>query len=144
MFQMEFDLYSVTTTVFATALLLLALVPLLSFRLSSYRQWRNGPNTLPPMAPTTCRDITKLTVEGTLHRYILKMASELGLVFRIPQELNFEHHFICCDPGLARLILDGDSAHSIPAGEKRDEVKLINKLTMNTPSILTKLTYGEG
>ena len=142
MFPMELDI--VTATVFVVALLVLALVPLINFRLLSYHHWKNGPDALPPMAPTTCRDITNLTVEGTIHRYFLDMASELGLVFRIPQEHTFEHHFICCDPGLARLVLDGDSAHNIPAGEKRNEVKLIDKLTMNTPSILTKLTYGEG
>lgn len=138
---MEYDLSLTALTASIGAMLVVLLIFLTSW---SFKELKNQNKLLPPMAPITCDDVTKKTVEGTIHRYFLDMASELGLVFRIPEEFCFAHHFICCDPTLARLIFDGDSIRGIPAGEKRNEVKLINKLTMNTPSILTKLTHGEG
>ena len=92
----------------------------------------------------TNKDITRLTVNGTIHRFFMDKVAELGPVFRVPQELIFEPHFICCDPELARLVLEGDTANSVPAGVKRDQVKFFDKLTMNKPNILTKQTHGEG
>jgi hypothetical protein len=98
---------------------------------------------LPPMCELTFYEFSRIAINGKLHRYFNEAIVELGLVFRIPT-IGMHHAFIICDPSLARLILEGDTSQQIPAAEKDDRAKTIDKTTANTPSILTKRTHGEG
>jgi hypothetical protein len=90
------------------------------------------------------RERAELFLEGTIHRRLLEISKDIGLVYRMPMPFQMAHHFVICDATLGRLILEGNHSEQITPGEKRDETKLINKVTMNKPNILTKKTHGEG
>lgn len=113
----------------------------LAVMLISYNHQKNR-SKLPPIASITYKGVNKCLAEGNLHRYILRTVAELGLVFRLEEEMSFTHHFVICDSALARLILEGDKTTS--PGEKRNDLKNINKVTLDTPSIFSKQTHGEG
>ena len=139
--ELDFPVVSFPVQVFIVALLLFVLVLSILY-LNDLLM--NGSHRYPPMARMTNQDVTKYTVNGTIHRYFLQKATELGPVFRVPQELIMEAHYICCDSALARIVLEGDKSLNIPPGIKREQVKILNKLTLDTPNILTKQTHGEG
>jgi hypothetical protein len=100
--------------------------------------------SLPPLAEVPFRKIAKDYIEGTFHRSFVETASEIGLVFEIQTPFQMVHHFMICDSSLARVVLEGDRSRHIPPGIKRSTIKCFDKLTMNTPNILTKQTHGEG
>jgi hypothetical protein len=92
----------------------------------------------------TLKERADLFLEGRIHHRLLQISKEIGLVYRMPMPFQMAHHFIICDATLGRLILEGSHSREITAGEKRDETKLFDKVTINKPNILTKKTYGEG
>ena len=112
--------------------------------LLAYLQHRKVSRLLPPIASISHEGVTKCLVNGTLHRYILGKISELGLVFRLREAGSLVHHFVVCDSALSRIILEGTSTTAMPPGEKRSKIKLVDNVTMNTPSIVSKRTHGEG
>ena len=123
---------------------LLAIFLGLVIALLGYLQNRNLSKQLPPIASISHEGVTKCLVDGTLHRYILGAISELGLVFRLREAASPVHHFVVCDSALARIILEGNAKTSMPPAEKRSKIKIVDNVTMNTPSIVSKKTHGEG
>ena len=112
--------------------------------LLGYLQHRKASRLLPPIANIFHEGVTKCLVDGTLHRYILDTISEQGLVFRLREAGSRVHHFVVCDSALARIILEGNPKTAMPPGEKRSKIKIVDNVTMNTPSIVSKRTHGEG
>ena len=112
--------------------------------LLGYLQHRKHSKSLPPISKLSHEGVTKCLVDGTLHRYILNAISELGLVFRLRDIDSPVHHFVVCDSALARIILEGNPKTAMPPGEKRSKIKIVDKVTLNMPSIVSKRTHGEG
>ena len=138
--MMELDLSSQAVAAITGALLVILLISY-----SAYNHVKRCRALLPPMMDLTRDEVRRHLVEGNIHRYFFENVSELGLVFRIRQELDIgQPHIIVCDSALARLILEGDSSKHTPPGEKHHHIKYFNSVTMNTPSILSKQTHGEG
>jgi hypothetical protein len=100
--------------------------------------------SLPPLAKVPFYVIAKDYTEGTINRTFAETASEVGPVFEIQLPVQMVHHFMICDSSLARVVLEGNKSRRIPPGIKHSMIKCLDKLTMNTPSIITKQTHGEG
>ena len=112
--------------------------------LLGYLQHRKISKLLPPIADISHGGVTKCLVDGTLHRYILGTISELGLVFRLREAGSREHHFVVCDSALSRIILEGNARAALPPAEKRSKIKIVDRVTLDTPSIVSKKSHGEG
>ena len=112
--------------------------------LLGYLQHRKISRFLPPIADISHEGVTKCLIDGTLHRYILDTISQMGLVFRLREAGSPAHHFVICDSALSRIILEGNAKTGLPPGEKRSKIKIVDRVTRNTPSIVTKRTHGEG
>lgn len=137
---MDFFTYSVLETYGVLKMTIGVLVIMFCYYLFDLLNTKQKKLKLPPLVNLPFYDILKVFIRGRFHRFIYICAEELGPVFRIRQ-FCFRDVYIVCDPKIAHLILEG--SNDMPEGEKANSIKVIDRLTNGTRSILTRKTHGE-
>lgn len=107
------------------------------------RLYRQRNKKVPPMINGTFQDFLSNYVAGKHHWFQLKHSRETGSVYRLPiPQLIPTVALIACDPALVRLILEGDNTHE--ELDKSFAYRGMKGVTLGIPTMVTKMTHGEG
>lgn len=100
---------------------------------------------LPPCPKTSCFVVVKKFMDssssGSIITFIHEQSIKLGPVFRLslPEWAPF---VVVCDSALARVVLEGEE--DVPACEKIDRYHVIDHITLDCPSIVSRKNKAEG
>lgn len=98
--------------------------------------------TLPPETAITLRHFIDVFISGQMHRLHISMFDECGPIYRLPIK-TWNSVFVVHDPTVARIIMEGDTVHSVPECEKSVRYKMMEKLTNGVATMLTKKTHDK-